>query len=236
MWYVTASVAGSNNSGLFLAQVARTPNVTPYPDGSVTPTPICRWVRVLNVLGKTPAGTMGALVAVHFDSFARYGNSPRKLSRAWTLQDNIKVPVYARVLPPGGIGPSSQQLVEQDGQRSRSIIEEVRYGVGDVTDSMRETATLAVGRIFVFGTIPYRLKSHRFDSVGSGYWSVSYRFETLAPTRGVPEKPLDETTIGEAIPALDWLEEWQVGGKKLGVRTVNEMYGPAYDLSALPGF
>jgi hypothetical protein len=226
-------VGGSSTAFNFISQVPRTPNSTFYPDASLVPRPICRWVRVVKVLGKISTGEMAALVSVYFDSLSRYGNTPRKLSRSWTRDNEEKPIVRVRTGPEGSLDYNTRT---EKLQRPRVILEEVRFGVGDVTDSLRDAASLAVGQPFVFGTIPYILSGHRFDTVGSGYWSVTYRFESKVPVRASPNRVVgpNETRIG--TPALNWLEEWGIGEHSLYVRSVTEMYGPVRDTTGLPGF
>lgn len=236
LWYVVAAVTGSNNAGQFIQQVPRVQGSTPFPDASVTPLPICKTVGVTKVIGPVTGG-MGAFVLVTFDSYMRYGNSPRKLSRNWTRDDrDYQQPVIIRE---GNTTSKVRNIQYKKRRRQVSVLEEVRYGVGEVDDAMREAATVSIGRLFVFGTIPYLLVGHRFDSVGSGYWSVTYTFVASAPLMGRPARTLSSVPLRtrEEIPSLGWNDELEAAaGPTLLVETAIELYGTPVATNTLPGF
>lgn len=238
MWYVTASVSGSGNARQFISQVPRVRGETLYPDASVTPRPICKSIRVAKVIGRVPStGEMAAYVYVYFDSYLRYGNTPRSLSVDSAAPIDFPQRVYTSyALPPGSPKLFDFGWKTEVVKRTKMFRRVVRYGTGDVTDAMIDLATGYGNRIFVFATIPWLLVGHRFDSVGSGYWSVTYRFETDAPLRGRPRKIITSGVEQIDNPNLNYLEQYGYTDSYAFVKSATELYGNPVALSELPGF
>lgn len=238
MWYVTASVSGSGNARQFISQVPRVRGETLYPDASVTPRPICKSIRVAKVIGRVPStGEMAAYVYVYFDSYLRYGNTPRSLSSDYVQQYDEDVWCYKSYeLAPGSPDLYYFDVFKDKQKRTKMYRRVVRYGTGDVTDAMVDLATGYGNRIFVFASIPWVLVGHSFDSVNSGYWSVTYRFECESQMAPRPRKILFPGVELLPLPGLNYLEKYLKGTKYPIVQSATERFGSPVSLAELPGF